>query len=409
VEERAQDGRKYRSPLLIAGVATAVLLAGGGGAYWATTSGGGGKSSHASPGGTPSATSLPTGPGSAAVQHPGTVSRATVEELAKALGVPGTVTSDAGFWKAGGGAGPTLQVLKAAPGTWSYARYGTGAHSTSGAAVAEQKALDKAAPLLAALGLRGAKTDASQTANGLRTVSADPVVAGLPTYGWSTSLKIAPDGRLTSANGPLSPLTKGEVQPVMSAEKALKNLEAARGGGEDHGIGECPTVVPKESTAPGDDPKLPTVMPCVPTKTQPLNVRQTVFGLSSQYVAGRQALVPSWLFEVTQAGVKGSTTLAQPAVDTTQATPSSLVDITSYAVDGKSLKLSFWGGVCSTYTASADESGQTVKAHVTQQREDSKRPCVALAKAFTKTVPLGRPLGARKVVDAFDGKAVPKK
>ncbi|MFE2428472.1 hypothetical protein ACFXJ5_17255 [Streptomyces sp. NPDC059373] len=408
VEERTQDGRRYRSPLLIAGVAMAVLFAGGGGAYWATTSGSG-NSSNASPGGTPSATTLPTGPGSAPVQRPGTVSRAAVEKLAKALGVPGTVTSDAGFWKAGGGAGPTLQVLKAAPGSWSYARYGTGVHSTSGAAVAEQKALDKAAPLLAALGLGGAKTDASQTANGLRTVSADPVVAGLPTHGWSTSLKIDPDGVLTSANGPLSPLTKGDVQPVMSAEKALKNLNAARGGGEDHGIGECPTVVPKESKAPGDDPKLPTVLPCVPTRTQPLNVRKAVFGLSSQYVAGRQALVPSWLFEVTQAGVKGTTTLAQPAVDTTEATPPGLVDITSYTVDGNSLKLSFWGGVCSTYTASADQSGQTVKAQVTEVRKHPERPCIMIAKLFTKTVPLGKPLGARKVVDAFDGKAVPKK
>jgi hypothetical protein len=408
VEERTQDGRRYRSPLLIAGVATAVLLAGGGSAYWATTSGGG-SSHQASPGGTPSATTLPAGPESAPAQLPGTVPRAAVEQLAKALGVPGAVTSDAGYWKAGGGTGPTLQVLKAAPGSWSYARYGTGVHSTSGAAVAEQKALDEAAPLLAALGLSGAGTDASQTANGLRTVSADPVVAGLPTHGWATSLKIDPDGRLTSASGPLSPLTKGDLQPVLSAEKALKNLNASRGGSGDHGIGECPTVVPKESKAPGEDPKLPTVMPCVPTRTQPLNVRKAVFGLSAQYVAGKQALVPSWLFEVTQAGVKGTTTLAQPAVDTTQATPSSLVDITSYTVDGNSLKLSFWGGVCSTYTASADESGGTVRAQVTEQRKHPERPCVMLAKLFTKTVPLDKPLGARKVVDAFDGKAVPKK
>lgn len=431
----------------------AVLLAGGGGAYWATSSSGGGagRSSSGSSGNdsspsplpldlggvntgganlaTPATGVLPDGPGSAAVLKPGSVSRATAEKLAKALGVPGGVRSVEGYWKAGGGTGPTLQVLKDAPGTWSYAAEGMGPLEDYGSVVSERKALAVAKPLLAALGLGDAAVDAGEAADEVRVVNADPVVAGLPTYGWRTSLRIRADGVVGTALGRLSPLARGATYPVVTAARALKELRGTGGTGGtggDYGIGACPTIQPKESKSPGDDPVLPSIMPCVPTKTQPLQVRKAVFGLSSQLVASRPTLVPSWLFEVAQAGVRKTSTLAQPAVDpayvkktstpsasptpTTTTAPATIrMKITSYAVSGKSLRLHFWGGVCSTYSASADESGTEVMVQVTAQKEDPGKMCIAIAKDFTETVALDKALGGRKVIDLSDGTTVPKK
>ena len=71
--------------------------------------------------------------------------------------------------------------------------------------------------------------------------------------------------------------------------------------------------------------------------------------------------------------------------------------------------MTFWGGVCSTYTASADESGDGVRVKVTGQLKDPKKMCIALAKQQTVTVQLHQALGARKVVDADTGKELPKK
>lgn len=270
-----------------------------------------------------------------------------------------------------------------------------------------------------------ASTDASQAAGGLRTVTADPVVAGLRTYGWSTSLKIDPDGATIRGNGSLSAFTRGAVHPLIGSAQALRQLRAAAGSGYDHGIGRCPTVVPKESRAPGDDPLLPTVMPCVPTRPGTFQVRHTVFGLSAQTVAGRRALVPSWLFEVTRTGVKGTSVLAQPAISTSPGTPSASpsaspsgtssgtpVDLVSYTARGERLTVRFWGGVCGTYTASATETaagGGAVKVSVVHRRKQPERPCAMLAKEFTRTVRLDGPLGGRRVVDGSDGSTVPKK
>jgi hypothetical protein len=429
----------------------AVLLAGGGGAYWATaSSGGGARSSSGSSGNdsspsplpldlggvntgganlaTPAAGVLPDGPGSAAVLKPGSVSRAAAEKLAKALGVPGGVRSVGGYWKAGGGTGPTLQVLKDAPGTWSYAAEGIAPLKDYGSVVSERKALAVAKPLLAALGLGDAAVDASEAVGEVRVVNADPVVAGLPTYGWRTSLRVRADGVVGTALGRLSPLARGATYPVVTAARALKELRGTGGTGGDYGIGACPTIQPKESKSPGDDPVLPSIMPCVPTKTQPLQVRTAVFGLSSQLVASRPTLVPSWLFEVAQAGVRKTSTLAQPAVDpayvkkasTPSASPTPTattapgtrrMKISSYSVSGKSpksLELHFWGGVCNPYSASADASGTEVMVQVTYEREDPGKVCIAMAKYFTETVSLDRVLGNRKVIDLSDGTTVPK-
>jgi hypothetical protein len=84
--------------------------------------------------------------------------------------------------------------------------------------------------------------------------------------------------------------------------------------------------------------------------------------------------------------------------------------IESYRTDDRTLILSFWGGVCSGYSASADTSAPgTVKVTVTGKERKPGQICITIAKRFEEKVTLDKPLGERTVVDATTGKAVPKK
>lgn len=434
---------------------------------------------------------LPGGPKSAPVYRPhGEVTQAAVEKLAKALGVPGPVKLDHDFWRAGGtpdGSGPFLQVNREGEGNWSYSQLGPitkcgpviaplkpgsptdptarggpdtsvcpltsagsadGANGTStspsgpagagGSAVSEDRAKQVAAPVLAALSLSDAKVDASETTGALRLVNADPVVGSLPTHGWRTILRIGADGQLSGGYGLLAALDKGDEYPVIDAAQAFKLLESSGAGGTDHGVGgTCMTPLPKQSTAPGDDKTLPQTMPCVPPTEQKLEVRGARFGLSAQFVSGARALVPSWLFDVAQAGVTKTHTVAAPAVEakyiqpggpagpgataepttgpTQPADPGMPVDpkapkkekAASYTVRGNALELNFTAGVCATYAATAEESTAAVTVRITGTETHPGQMCIMLAKNFTTTVRLSRPLGDRKVVDLYDGSVVP--
>ncbi|MFF3563144.1 hypothetical protein ACFYXS_24165 [Streptomyces sp. NPDC002574] len=455
--ESAPPHRRRRPSWAVTAVAAAVLAAGGGGAYWANAQAGtprapgdaghgGGNESPApleldspphGPVGDPVLrTDLPAGPSSAALQRPGTVSRAAVEKLARALGVPGTVRSDHGAWKAGGtpdGGGPALRVDQQAPGDWAYSLYTVSPQKKrvpapgSDQAVPADRALREAAPVLAALGLEDARTDAGESVGALREVTADPRVAGLPTHGWRTVLTVGHEG-VVMAYGTMAPLTRGATYPVVSAAEALEQLRGSGTGG-DLGLRNCPTVAPKESRAPGEDPALPRQLPCLPSGPRGQEVRKAEFGLSSQFVGGRRALVPSWLFSLTQPGVRGTSVLAQPAVDPAYvrsgpspsrtgpgapgvpgpgtAPRAGTTKVESYAVEGSKLTLRFWGGVCSSYAATADGSGRVVEVRVTSVEKNPGAVCIMIAKKFTRTVPLDRPLGDRKVVDLSDGSTVP--
>ncbi|MFJ5215033.1 hypothetical protein ACIP98_09970 [Streptomyces sp. NPDC088354] len=451
--ESAPPRRRRRPSWAVTAVAAAVLAAGGGGAYWASAQGGtpgtpavaGNGAGNGSPtpleldgathgpvGDPVLRTDLPAGPSSAALQRPGTVSRSAVEKLARALGMSGTVGSDHGAWKAGGtpdGGGPALRVNQQAPGDWAYSRYTTASPpkkrlpAPGDQAVPADRALREAAPVLAALGLKDARTDAGESAGALREVTADPRVAGLPTHGWRTVLTVGHEGVVT-AYGSMAPLTRGDTYPVVSAEEALEQLRRSGTGG-DLGLRTCPTVVPKESRAPGEDPALPRQLPCLPSGPRGQEIRKAEFGLSAQFVSGRRALVPSWLFTLTQPGVRGTSVLAQPAVDPAylrgRPSPSTgpgapgpgtapragTTKVESYTVEGSKLTLRFWGGVCSSYAATADGSGRVVEVRVTSVEKNPGAACIMIAKKFTRTVSLDRPLGDRKVVDLSDGSTVP--
>ncbi|WP_327404669.1 hypothetical protein OG194_34410 [Streptomyces sp. NBC_01288] len=465
---------RSRSPLVIASVAAAVLLVGGGGAYLASSSSGSGGSAEGtgsaasgadgtppplaldgySSGGTSGIASgepnpygetyravgsLPDGPDSAAVYPPeGEVGKDAVSRLAKALGVVGTPVAEGQLWKVGGqdGTGPSLQVNKAAPGMWTFSRYAPGTDDCTGGTlkcthdpgtsatdpVSASVAEKAAAPILKAVGQDDAKVDASQLMGAQRVVNAQPVIGGLPTYGWTTGLTVSAQGEVVGGSGDLAAPMKGDVYPVLSAQKTLDLMNAAPKSDHRMGIGGCASPVPLKDRleAPCGSSTSSTASPAATPTQASTTVEHAVFGLAVHSVNGQQMLVPSWLFEARQPGGQDSFTLTYPAIDpkylASANTPTPTASSTStaaphdikadgYTADGKSLTVAFTGGVCADYKASAVESSDKVTVTVTDTPWPNKI-CVMIAKIYHQTVQLKAPVGDRTVVGA-DGTKIP--
>ncbi|MGW6603759.1 hypothetical protein [Streptomyces sp. NPDC055036] len=405
---------------------------------------------------------LPDGPATARVYRTnGEVAAADVARLAGALGVAGAPRSDGTVWKVGtekDGSGPLLRVDKQAPGTWTFERYGPsggdnclkgkscpsmggagGSGSVAGTgsdgrgeAVSEAAAKRAAAPVLKALGQDQAALDARQLMGAIRVVNADPVVGGLPTHGWSTGIQVDANGDVTGGTGQLTAPEASDSYPVIGADEALKELNAP-GDSTGGRIGGCATPAPLEeplekgtSKGPSSEGGKPAA-PCLPKSApnpEPLVVEKAVFGLAMRSVDGRGALVPSWLFEVVPGGDALPYTVAHPAVapeflakpkppqsrpQPSEESPGGRAQrVTSYTAEGRTLTLHFSGGMCSTYTPSADESGTAVKVRLTEFSEPGT-VCVAMAKVMTAKVTLDKPLGDRRVIEATTGDPLPLK
>ncbi|MBQ0999820.1 hypothetical protein KBY32_25060 [Streptomyces sp. RK62] len=468
-------GSRRRSSAAVAAVAAAVLLVGGGGAYLAANASGGSDGSAAtgaggstppplnldgatdgggSPGIAPGEPNpygvkyraggeLPDGPGSAPVYRAtGQVGADDVARLAEALGVDGTPVSRGETWHIGvkDGSGPTLQVDKKAPGAWTFQRFAAGTDDCRGVAEcskapsaragdppAEDAAKKAAEPVLEAAGLDEAKLDTSQVMGAQRVVHAEPVVDGLPTYGWTTGVTVNAQGEVVGGSGLLESPEKGDTYPVLSAEKTLGLMNRTPAADGRTGIGGCADPVPlKDGTAVPCE-----AAPDAPSKdTDTVTVEKAVFGLAAHAVDGRQALVPSWLFEVRAPEARDSFTVTHPAVDPEYLASSSgeatdgpsprpsgpkddpsaspvtrNVTVEGYKAEGRELTVTFTGGVCADYDVTASESGGAVTVRVTETTRPEK-VCILIAKVFHRTVQLDEPLGDRKVVGT-DGQSVP--
>ncbi|MFF9484055.1 hypothetical protein [Streptomyces sp. NPDC014676] len=381
--------------------------------------------------------SLPEGPGSAPVYRArGQVTEERVVTLAKALGLEGRPVAEGGSWRIGGkdGSGPTLRVDREAPGSWTFSRNTPGtdnckgatcpAPSTGGPVVSESVAKKAAAPVLKAVGQDDAKLDAGRIMGGRRVVNADPEIGGLPTHGWTTGVVVGAKGEVVGGNGRLAEPVKGDTYPVVSAADALKLLNAAPDAGPGAGVGGCASPVPLEDGQ--QEPCAPATKP----KGDTVTVGDAVFGLASHSVDGRPALVPSWLFEVRPRGAEDAFTVTHPAVDPeflaprtesgsgeasprptepgdepTAAPSTRDVDVEGYTAEGDELTVTFTGGVCADYEATARESGDRVTVRVTETPWPDK-VCILIAKQYQRTVRLDAPLGDREVVGA-DGEPVP--
>lgn len=314
--------------------------------------------------------------------------------------------------------------------------------------VPKEKAEREAGPVLEAVGLGDEEPDASLTTGGLRTVSAEPRLEGRPTLGWTTSVEIGRDGPV-AGHGRLSEPTAGEEYPVVSAKHALAMLGGGPKAHYRQDVAPCVPGQPKGPKAsakpvlPADperyrpdtggprDPgqgsggprNKPRIMPCVPpVQPEPQEVRKAAFGYSAQSVRGTSALVPSWLFTVAPAGsddtrviaqvavdprhIRGEVPPPQPGGDGRESAPAEHPAVESYRVEGRTLTVYFWGGVCTDYSAAADETGKQVTVQVTGKARHPGRPCIMIAKRFGEKVMLDRPLGDRKVVDAASGERV---
>ncbi|MFJ9604367.1 hypothetical protein [Streptomyces althioticus] len=467
--DRGSEGpARRRTPALVASVAAAVLLVGGGGAYLAAGAGdsGGGAAPGANGDATPpplaldgysesgpngiapgepnpyGATyraegALPDGPDTAPVFHArGKITEDQVVALAEALGVEGRPFAEGGSWRIGGqdGSGPTLRVDTQAPGTWTFSRNITRSDNCKGAtckaptgaktaAVSEEAAKKAATPVLKAVGQDDAKLDASQVLDGSRVVNADPEVGGLPTYGWTTGVVVGASGEVVGGSGRLAEPVKGDEYPVVSAREALDAMNGAPGAGDRVEIGGCATPVPLDEGQQEE--------PCAPAKPagDTVAVDEAVFGLAAHSVDGRPALVPSWLFEVRPAGSDNPFTVTHPAVEPqflaaptgpgerpgeepsgpgdepTSALATRDVEVEGYTAQGDELTVTFTGGVCADYEATASESGGKVTVRVTETPWPDK-VCILIAKQYEQTLRLDAPLGDRQVVTA-DGEPVP--
>ncbi|BCL31184.1 hypothetical protein ACFFS2_39205 [Streptomyces aurantiacus] len=387
---------------------------------------------------------LPDGPSSAAVYRAkGTVTAAEVAELAKALGVEGTPKAEGDAWQVGAtkdGFGPGLRVSKEAPGTWTFSRFAPGTDNCKGTTtcanrssngsesargaevdpVGADAAKKAASPVLKAVGQDDAKLDAGQLMGAVRVVNAEPEIDGLPTYGWTTGVQIGPDGEVVGGSGQLKAPAKGDTYPVVSARKALALLNGSAAGGGRVGIGGCASPVPLKDR---NETPCGTSTSSAAPKSDPVVVEDAVFGLATHAVDGRQALVPSWLFEVRPAGTDDGFTVTHPAVDPKYLTAPRTVEpgdgpsdgpsaapttrnvrIEGYSADGKTLTVRFTGGVCSDYTASAEETTGKVTVRVTAKSWKDK-VCIMIAKVFHEKITLDKPLGDREVVGS-NGKAV---
>ncbi|WP_411105933.1 hypothetical protein [Streptomyces sp. cmx-4-9] len=465
---------RRRPAWAIGSIAAAVLIAGGGTAYWASTAhgdgGGAGHSAASAPrradgSGDPSAPGiapgepdpsgggvvyraegrLPEAPASApSFTASGEVSAEEAARLAAALGLSGTPRENGDVWLAGeaaDGSGPRLTVTRKAPGSWNYTRFRAdgagddcvrgkdtcgpatlprdlgggagdqGGTTASGTPVSEEAAKAAAAPVLAAAGLAGPRLDARLTQGAVRVVTADPVVGGLPTQGWSTRVSVDAGSRVVAASGELKAPQRAGDQQVVGAVEALARLNAASSGtdGSAPGPSACATSVPLDPQSP---PAATDVLPCNP-EPRPMKpprtetVRGAALGLVAGTVDGTRGLVPAWLFEVAGKDGGPGRTVAQPAAAAQSPAPPKdgrAVPGVSYQEADRKLTVNFWGSPCSTYALEAREQDGSVLVKITDTPNQPGQACIMLAQDMTVTAELRQPLGGRKVLDATTGK-----
>ena len=285
-------------------------------------------------------------------------------------------------------------------------------------APSRQAALDRAAPVLHAVGLEAddAVVGEPGSTGDTRTVRVEPLVEGVPTAGLATTVTVDADG-VVAAEGWLGGTREGDRYPVISAAAALDRLAAM--------------PVPLIGCPEGEQ------RPPAPLCGGPLEVTGASFGLSLQHEDEKPLLVPSWLFDVaggteplsvvaveaayldpmtgsgsTGSGSDGSggagaspgTAQPQPVepvapkVEPTPAT--SRFESVRPADGGASLTVTFYGGVedCYTYDVLVEETSRSVSLRLAERRTGDV--CIDLAQHYERTVRLSRPLGSRAVLDA---------
>ena len=161
----------------------------------------------------------------------------------------------------------------------------------------EQQAKQAAQSILTALGLNDAQVSAQQ-GSPTTYVTADPMLGGKPTQGWTTSLELDNDNKLVSANGWIDETTKADSYPVITAQHAFDLLK------------RTPVVYPLLCMVRKDGKS-----GCEPPK--PMNVTGATLGLVMDQDQRGAILVPAWLFDLEGQ----SRPVAQVAIDPSYLAP----------------------------------------------------------------------------------------
>jgi hypothetical protein len=111
------------------------------------------------------------------------------------------------------------------------------------------------------------------------TVQAQPRLAGLQTFGWTTSLQIDGSGQLVSGDGWVTDPEIGADYPVVSAQRAFELLQD-----QPRMMMELCAQRPDGKPGCADIP--------------PAEVTGATLGLQLDYDGRRAVLVPAWLFDV---------------------------------------------------------------------------------------------------------------
>ncbi|MCT2593294.1 hypothetical protein LHJ74_25885 [Streptomyces sp. N2-109] len=408
---------------------------------------------------------LPKGPGTASVfRTEGRVTESEVAAVAEVLGMAGNPKREHGGWTvrdSKDGSGPSLTVSdERAAGSWRFSRYmpqrdsvcaapqkpgeprstrscgGEPGEASTTDPVSPEEAKAAVRPALKAMNLDGARLDASAVDGALREVSAEPQVGGLPVRHWGAVFTVGADGQLVSGRGQLAEMTKGAEYPVLSAAKTLKELNKHQRGSSSNLASCASPEQPGKAQTPnpsgGDAGTTDAGPPCAaPGPLGVTSVTDAEFGLAMQPSDTGPLLVPSWIFEIERKGGGGTHEVTYPAVrpdylvagkdgtsgtGTQPETPpgtgsedTTRQALTSYRADGRTLTVTFYGGVCDTYRGEAKAAKEKVTVSVEPREPRPKGPCIAMAKEQTVKVELDEPLGDRKVVDGRDGEQLPRK
>jgi hypothetical protein len=155
-----------------------------------------------------------------------------------------------------------------------------------------------AMPVLQAVGVAGSPLRIT-TIGSVTFVSADPVVDGLPTAGFSTMAGVGPADRITQASGWLSRPVAGSSYPLIDAQQAFNRLEQST-----HPVAGAH---PPEVMCPLNPDTL-----CNPGPIRVIQVTGATYGLALGYNKGEPVLVPAWLFSVAGTSLKISQVAINP-------------------------------------------------------------------------------------------------
>ena len=248
-------------------------------------------------------------------------------------------------------------------------------------------------------------------------VQVDPEVDGLPTTGLGTTLVVTADA-VQSGAGWLATTARGPAYPLVTAREAWDALV------------RTPLPMPLAACA---EPPPDAVDPVA--CGGPVTVTGARLGLSLQETDDGPMLLPAWLFTVAKSmhplvqlavvprllaasdgGAAGGTSgrpgsavpPAAPSTAPSPEAPSSRFTSVLRGDDGRSIDVTFWGGVpeCYDYDVRAVENDRAVSISVVERRSAGDKPCIDLAVEVRRTVRLEAPLGHRPVLDAETGEAL---